>query len=974
MALVFASPGFAQQAQPSGPDGSETAPDDEAARTADGTIVVTADRLPGQLDVPQAPLVELDAEDIAGFGVGSIQELVAQLEPASGSARGRGGGRPVFLINGIRVSSFREFFRYPPEALEKVEVLPEEVAQRFGFPPDRRVINFILKDDFSSREVELEYEQPDRGGYTRTEQEFGYLAIAAGGRLNLNFEANDTSLLTEAERDIVQTPGSLPTVAGDPDPAAARSLVADSRGFEGSINWASAFQESGGSLSLTGQLERQKSRSLSGLDSVTLTGPGGASEFRTFNGDDPLERRSVTDAASIEMAYSQPLGDWQFTVTAGGNVSDTRLEIDRRADTAVLQAAALNGSLALTAPIPGQPDPGFDIAITETAGATGKATLRGTPFLLPAGEASLTVDAGYDWSYIDSDDTRSAVGSNLSRAIVEGGVNLGIPLTSKRENFLGAVGDFDLNLQAGIDHLSDFGTLRDFSIGLNWEPFDDFQLGVTYVDNEAAPSLGFLGNPVTTTFNVPVFDFATGRTELVTVTDGGNPNLLAESQRDWKFSANWKLPVDGDVRLNVDYVRNRSSDVSQGFPALTDAIEAAFPGRATRDAAGRLVALDTRPVTFEETRAERISFGLNMRGQIGKRPERPEGGPPGAARGASPSTGGPEARGGGGGGAFDPARMQALRDRFCATPEGKTPDLTGVPEPILARLRGEDGQIDPERLKQLRARFCTEEGQQQADDRFARMRAALCGETPDLDALPPQMAARLRREDGTIDPERLERVKQRVCNREGGDGAVGDGAGGAGAGGAGEGSGQGGQQARGGGRGGGGFNPFTGRGNRDPRPRYFLSLNHTVELENTILIAQGVPLLDQLRGDATSTFGLPRHSTRLEGGLFFGGIGTRISARYTGKAFVEGSGLPGSSDLFIDDLATVDLRVFANIGELAGEEEGFLKGLRISLRADNIFDGRRVVRDQNGDTPLRFQPFLIDPTGRYLGVDIRKLF
>ena len=135
-----------------------------------------------------------------------------------------------------------------------------------------------------------------------------------------------------------------------------------------------------------------------------------------------------------------------------------------------------------------------------------------------------------------------------------------------------------------------------------------------------------------------------------------------------------------------------------------------------------------------------------------------------------------------------------------------------------------------------------------------------------------------------------------------------------------------------------------------------------------------MPLLDQLDGDATSTFGLPRHTTRLEGGLFFKGIGTRISGQYTGSAFIAGSGLPGTTDLFVDDLATIDLRIFANIGELAGRDEGFLKGLRLSLRADNVFDGRRVVRDRNGDVPLRFQPFLIDPTGRYLGVELRKLF
>ncbi|NNC58747.1 MAG: hypothetical protein HKO05_02010, partial [Erythrobacter sp.] len=278
MALALTSPAFAAADESQSQDDPEIG---SSGLSIDGEIVVTAARLPGQLDVPQTPVLELDEADIAAYGAGSISDLVAQLEPASGSARGRGGGgRPVFLINGIRVSSFREFFSYPPEALRKVEVLPEEVAQRFGFPPDRRVINFILKDDFSSREVELEFEQPWDGGYFRTEQEFTLLKLASGGRLNFNVERSTRSILTEDERGIVQAEGSRPDVTGDPDPATGRSLVADLNGLEATANYAKAFQESGASLSLSANVERQDTLSLSGFDSVFLTDPAGNTALR----------------------------------------------------------------------------------------------------------------------------------------------------------------------------------------------------------------------------------------------------------------------------------------------------------------------------------------------------------------------------------------------------------------------------------------------------------------------------------------------------------------------------------------------------------------------------------------------------------------------------------------------------------------------------------------------------------------------
>ena len=66
--------------------------------------------------------------------------------------------------------------------------------------------------------------------------------------------------------------------------------------------------------------------------------------------------------------------------------------------------------------------------------------------------------------------------------------------------------------------------------------------------------------------------------------------------------------------------------------------------------------------------------------------------------------------------------------------------------------------------------------------------------------------------------------------------------------------------------------------------------------------------------------------------------------------------------------------MFTDLGELLNKDSGFFKGTRLSLKADNVFDGRRVVRDETGAIPLRYQPLLIDPTGRFIGLELRKLF
>src|SRR5690606_11967816 len=136
------------------PAAEVAAPDDEEDLEREGDeILVIAGRLQGEVDAPQAPIMTHGEEEIAAYGAASIDELLTQLAPQTGSGRGRGGGRPVVLLNGLRISSFREMRDIPPEAIRKMEILPEEVALRFGYPPNQRVVNFILKESFSSQTV-----------------------------------------------------------------------------------------------------------------------------------------------------------------------------------------------------------------------------------------------------------------------------------------------------------------------------------------------------------------------------------------------------------------------------------------------------------------------------------------------------------------------------------------------------------------------------------------------------------------------------------------------------------------------------------------------------------------------------------------------------------------------------------------------------------------------------------------------------
>ncbi len=615
--LFLTSPAFAESGQPSldGTGIDYSASDDE-------DILVIATRIRGQVDTDQPPIMTLDEDDIASYGAASIGELLEAVSPQTGSGRDRGGGHPIILLNGQRISSFRQLRDIPPEAIRRMEVLPEEVALRFGYPPDQRIVNFILKDKFSTVLLAGEYNFPTRGGFAESEMEAGLVRFEGPSRFSLNWKMEDTSPLTEAERGIVQQDGSLPDVLGDPDPAAYRSLVPDSVTHTVNGSWTNGFGKDGldGSVTVDALVSRKDSRSLSGLETVLLTAPSAASALRSI--PEPLARTNRTDTFEAGFTLNKPVGAWQLAATLDSSLVDATTHIDRRRDLSGLAEAAAAGSLAIDGPLPDVERAGFDTARQKDFSLSSLLTVNGRPFRMPAGEASLTFDAGYDHLSSRNRDTRgSGIAANLKRDTLSAGANLALPITSRREGIFGGIGDITFNVSGGIDHPSDFRTLYDWSVGLTWSPAENLSFNASYIVNEEAPGLSELGQAEIRTFNVPVYDFARDETALVEIVSGGNASLLAEKQRDIKLSANWDLPFFRSSSLVVEYFRNRSDDVTRSFPLLTQAVELAFPERVKRDGTGSLTAIDRRPVTFDTVRSSNLRWGLNLSGSI-KREER----------------------------------------------------------------------------------------------------------------------------------------------------------------------------------------------------------------------------------------------------------------------------------------------------------------------------------------------------------------
>jgi hypothetical protein len=155
------------------------------------------------------------------------------------------------------------------------------------------------------------------------------------------------------------------------------------------------------------------------------------------------------------------------------------------------------------------------------------------------------------------------------------------------------------------------------------------------------------------------------------------------------------------------------------------------------------------------------------------------------------------------------------------------------------------------------------------------------------------------------------------------------------------------------------------------------SLVYTHRLKDEVRIAPGRAALDLLEGDTLfDTDGSPRHEIELQAGANRDGYGGRMVAKWRDGSSIDGGmSSSGPVDLTFKPLLTVDLRLFADLGlQRFALRNEFVRGARVSLVVENLFDQLPRVRSADGTVPLNSQPALLDPQGRTLRLSFRKLF
>ena len=574
LALLLAVPAHAQDdlSAPELEDGglpqseSDPVPIDYVEDEYGDVIVVTGQRLRGSVigDIP--PENQLDQRDIRATGATDVTELLEAIEPQTGSARGREGGRPILLLNGQRISSFREVRDIPTEAIARVEILPEEVALKYGYRADQRVVNFVLRPRFRSTVAQIEGGMATEGGFARGEVDLDRLLIGENGRTMITLDAETNGTLTEAERDI-----SLSAEPGDPDPRPFRTLVGSRDMVRGNVT----VNRQIGTVSSTAnvELEHSDGRSLLGLSEFALS---------------PLVRDIASDSVHAGLTLNGNLDRWRWSGTGNADVNRSVTESERRDDTLEDRSRSTRSSV--------------DADLLA----------NGPLFSLPAGEASATFRVGASTFHLDASRRRAGLvtENDLGRTRGFGSANLDLPISRRDEEF-GALGNLTFNLNGEVEQLSDFGTLTTVGAGFNWSPVERLNLLASWTLEEGAPSIQQLGDPILETPETRIFDFTRGETVLVTAITGGNPGLLADRRNVLKLGGNWKPFEEKDLRFRAEYVRSSLNDPISSFPGPSAALEAAFPDRFTRDASGELVRVDLRPVNYDEARRDTFRWGVS---------------------------------------------------------------------------------------------------------------------------------------------------------------------------------------------------------------------------------------------------------------------------------------------------------------------------------------------------------------------------
>ncbi len=646
-------------------EGQDSAPATKAPAQASNEIVVTAKRY-GEARV--AAETEFNEDEIASQGADSIGMLLDRLAPFIDPS----GEQPVILINGRPAEGDRSILSYPAEALNRLEILKPEASAQYGYPPGRRVVNLALKKQFASLTADTAFSAATRGGQYAGELSAGRVAINGPVRWNAQARVALDGALLKSARNIppgegafdgigfVTGPGGLeidpalsllagrpvtiaalpagtlsqPPVLTDFAATAGTTHPVDPNDFETlqpsrrTLTFAAGMTRPVGdfSLSLSVNANSNSTEGLRGLPMLAAVLPA-TSPWSPFSRDVLLTRpfagaralRSDTSATAlgVTLAASGRVGGWETTFSAAYSRTASKSLLERGADAARVQALIDAGDPAFN-PLGPLSDDLLLASRNRTRGENleARATAGKAILNLPAGPLTLNVAVTASRSVTTGSASGDLAQSAATRALASGAIGIGVPLSRKGH---GPLGDLSIDLSAGGQVQSGSGRQNRFSGGVTWSPVPILQFRGSLEHSETAPSFDQLDGAIISSVN-RVFDYARQETVDAIWITGGNPGLGRGSQESRSLAMQLRPFGDQRLTLNLGYREQVATGGVVPFPELTPAIEAAFPERVTRDPAGRLIAVDARPINLERSTDADLRSGIALRLPAPRRP------------------------------------------------------------------------------------------------------------------------------------------------------------------------------------------------------------------------------------------------------------------------------------------------------------------------------------------------------------------
>jgi hypothetical protein len=228
------------------------------------------------------------------------------------------------------------------------------------------------------------------------------------------------------------------------------------------------------------------------------------------------------------------------------------------------------------------------------------------------------------WTSFDGSDPSGA--RSFDRREYAGKAGITVPLTG--EGFLPNLGTSELALDIGRVDLGRSGTIKRYSAGLNWNPVSWLRLTAGEAKDGTAILPELLSSPLFISENVPFFDPLRNETADVRLISGGAANVRNQTQRTRTLSLTATPPSEYNLQLNADVQELKIGNPLGALPPPSSAVVLAFPERFQRDAAGRLVVVDTTSVNFDRQTTRQLRLGLNFVVPIASARSVPEAGKP----------------------------------------------------------------------------------------------------------------------------------------------------------------------------------------------------------------------------------------------------------------------------------------------------------------------------------------------------------